>query len=55
MSNRIRPGHLSGYPASLQTLQQCLVGGHPATQSRSVSGDQTAPDTVLADVPVLQG
>jgi hypothetical protein len=28
---------------------------HPAAQSRSVSGDQAAPDTVLADVPVLQG
>jgi hypothetical protein len=33
----------------------CLAGGHPAAQSRSVGGDQAAPDTVLADVPVLQG
>jgi hypothetical protein len=32
-----------------------LVGVHPAAQSRSVGGDQAAPDTVLADVPVLQG
>jgi hypothetical protein len=30
------------------------AGGCPAAQSRSVGGDQTAPDTVLADVPVPQ-
>jgi len=34
---------------------QSLANRHPAAQSRSVGGDQAAPDTVLADVPVPQG
>ena len=33
----------------------CLACGHPAAQSRSIAGDQAAPDSVLADVPVVQG
>jgi hypothetical protein len=31
-----------------------LVGGQPTAQSRSLGGDEAAPDTVLADVPVPQ-
>ena len=32
-----------------------LACGHLAAQSRSIGGDEAAPDTVPADVPVLQG
>jgi hypothetical protein len=46
---------LAGELAASWFLRPSAVRAYPAAQSRSVGGDQAAPDPVLADVPAPQG